>query len=122
MLKIAILSPHLIRFLPLLVFTSFIFAFPKTGLVFALIWFSWRIFYFERELERKIKENEVLRQRGSEFIANISHELKTPLTSIKGYTETLKTVVEKDPQKAQEFLARIEDNAERLGLLINDIL
>src|ERR1700728_2130555 len=84
---------------------------------------TWLIKYFaERELRQKNQEIEILRRRGSDFVANVSHELRTPLTSIKGYTETLRSVITKDPAKAMEFLSRIEENTERLSLLINDIL
>lgn len=56
----------------------------------------------------------------SQFVANVSHELKTPLTSIKGFSETLKFV--EDPDKREKFLDIINDEAERLTRLINDIL
>ena len=58
----------------------------------------------------------------TEFIANVSHELKTPLTSIKGFAETLKSFDFDDRQDAIRFLNIIEDEAERLYRLINDIL
>ncbi|GLC32838.1 two-component system histidine kinase PnpS [Clostridium omnivorum] len=56
----------------------------------------------------------------SEFVANVSHELKTPLTSIKGFAETLKYV--DDAATKEKFLNIIDDEAERLTRLINDIL
>ncbi|WP_238904661.1 ATP-binding protein [Clostridium sp. YIM B02506] len=56
----------------------------------------------------------------SQFVANVSHELKTPLTSIKGFAETLKYV--KDDENRERFLNIINDEAERLTRLINDIL
>lgn len=64
-----------------------------------------------------IKKLEKMR---SEFVANVSHELKTPLTSIKGFAETIKYVEDKD--KRDRFLDIINDEAERLTRLINDIL
>lgn len=64
-----------------------------------------------------IKKLELMR---TQFVANVSHELKTPLTSIKGFAETLKYV--KDEEKKQKFLDIINDEAERLTRLINDIL
>jgi two-component system sensor histidine kinase VicK len=76
----------------------------------------------QREAKRLQGEILHLRRIGPEFVANVSHELKTPLTSIKGYTETLKTVITKDPERALDFLTRIEENSERLSHLINDIL
>ncbi len=56
----------------------------------------------------------------SQFVANVSHELKTPLTSIKGFAETLKFV--EDINTKNKFLDIIDKEAERLTNLINDIL
>ena len=56
----------------------------------------------------------------SEFVANVSHELKTPLTSIKGFSETLKYV--EDEETRNKFLNIINSESERLTRLINDIL
>ncbi|WP_370830236.1 ATP-binding protein [Clostridium sp.] len=56
----------------------------------------------------------------SEFVANVSHELKTPLTSIKGFSETLRYV--DDAETKNKFLNIIDKEAERLTNLINDIL
>jgi two-component system, OmpR family, phosphate regulon sensor histidine kinase PhoR len=56
----------------------------------------------------------------SQFVANVSHELKTPLTSIKGFAETLKYV--EDNETREKFLNIINDEAERLSRLISDIL
>ncbi|MDD3706287.1 MAG: ATP-binding protein [Clostridiaceae bacterium] len=58
----------------------------------------------------------------TEFVANVSHELKTPLTSIKGFAETLKSGGIDDKQDAVRFLDIIEAEADRLYRLINDIL
>jgi len=57
-----------------------------------------------------------------DFIANVSHELKTPLSSIKAYTETLRNGAVHDEETSQRFLGRIEEQAERLNHLINDML
>ena len=56
----------------------------------------------------------------SQFVANVSHELKTPLTSIKGFAETLLYV--EDNETRNKFLKIIDKEAERLSRLINDIL
>ena len=58
----------------------------------------------------------------SEFIANISHELKTPITSILGFTELLTAGVVPEGEKRREFLARIGEEARRMSALIDDIL
>ncbi|EYE88420.1 histidine kinase [Fervidicella metallireducens AeB] len=65
----------------------------------------------------KIKSLEKMR---SDFVANVSHELKTPLTSIKGFSETLKYVEDKETR--DKFLDIIYVESERLTRLINDIL
>lgn len=56
----------------------------------------------------------------SQFVTNVSHELKTPLTSIKGFAETLKYV--EDDETRIKFLDIINKESERLSRLINDIL
>ena len=56
----------------------------------------------------------------SQFVANVSHELKTPLTSIKGFSETLRIV--NDENTKNKFLDIIDKETDRLTLLINDIL
>lgn len=67
----------------------------------------------------EMKKLETMR---SDFVANVSHELKTPLTSIKGFVETLKTGEVREEKQRQRFLEIIEIEAERLTRLINDIL
>src|SRR5204862_3504828 len=57
-----------------------------------------------------------------EFVANVSHELRTPLSLIKGYVETLLDGAMSDPEVAAKFLETIDRNAERLNLLIEDLL
>ena len=61
-----------------------------------------------------------LEKMRSQFVANVSHELKTPLTSIKGFSETLKYV--EDEETRIKFLDIINEESERLTRLINDIL
>jgi len=56
-----------------------------------------------------------------DFVANVSHELKTPLTAIRGFAETLSSELADDPQHAQ-FAETIRTNAERMQHLIDDLL
>lgn len=57
-----------------------------------------------------------------DFVANVSHELKTPITAIKGFIETLKEGAVKEPENAQRFLEIVSRHAERLNLIIEDLL
>lgn len=63
-----------------------------------------------------------LEQIRTEFVSNVTHELKTPLTSIRGFVETLKNGAIEDTAVAAKFLDIIDIEAERLYMLINDIL
>jgi two-component system phosphate regulon sensor histidine kinase PhoR len=67
----------------------------------------------------RIKQLEDLRR---DFVANVSHELKTPITSIKGFVETLKDGAIDEPETAKHFLQIIENHSERLHLIIEDLL
>jgi two-component system phosphate regulon sensor histidine kinase PhoR len=63
-----------------------------------------------------------LERTREEFVANVSHELRTPLSLIKGYVETLIDGARNNPEVAERFLKIIERNAQRLDLLIQDLL
>lgn len=63
-----------------------------------------------------------LEQMRSDFVSNVSHELKTPLTSIRGFVDTLKNGAIHQPETAMRFLDIIDIESDRLYRLINDIL
>src|SRR5699024_5490378 len=63
-----------------------------------------------------------LEKMRSEFVANVSHELKTPNTSVKGFAETLLSGDMPDEATAKQFLQIIYDDSERLNRLITDLL
>ena len=58
----------------------------------------------------------------SDFVANVSHELKTPITSIKGFIETLIDGAKDDPVEADRFLKIVAKHADRLNAIIDDLL
>ncbi len=57
-----------------------------------------------------------------DFVANVSHELKTPITSIKGFVETLMAGALKEPENAENFLHIIAKQTDRLDEIIDDLL
>ncbi len=65
------------------------------------------------EAEKKIRQ---------EFFSNASHELKTPITSVKGYAELLESGIIQDEKQKMDFVRRIEKEADNMTNLINDIL
>ncbi|MBU1869796.1 MAG: cell wall metabolism sensor histidine kinase WalK, partial [Candidatus Omnitrophica bacterium] len=91
---------------------------------------TWRS---QQELEIKVEERthqltqalegvKKLSKRKSDFISSVSHELRTPLTSIKGFVETLLEGALEDKENSRHFLKIIQDHADRLNNLINDLL
>lgn len=68
-----------------------------------------------------ITEHEKLNSMRKQFVADVSHELKTPITSILGYAETI-TENELDEETNKKFLSRISKEAERMANLVSDLL
>jgi two-component system, OmpR family, phosphate regulon sensor histidine kinase PhoR len=69
-----------------------------------------------------ITELKKLEQMRKDFVANVSHELKTPITSIKGFSETLLDGAMKDESTLEAFLSIILKESDRLQMLIEDLL
>lgn len=67
----------------------------------------------------ELKKLELMRK---DFVANVSHELKTPITSIKGFAETLLENQENNPEIVEKFHQIIYDESDRLQILIQDLL
>ncbi|MCX7724031.1 MAG: ATP-binding protein [Thermodesulfovibrio sp.] len=67
----------------------------------------------------KLKKLENIRK---DFVANVSHELKTPVTAIKGYAETLLDMPIDDNENVKKFIEIIKNQADRLSALIEDLL
>ncbi len=101
----------------------------------SLVWPVQKVFQvnaspiFEREtvsgcllVIHDITEIRRLERMRSDFVANVSHELKTPLTSIKGFVETLLEGALDDKENSRDFLKIIQEHTNRLDNLINDLL
>ena len=67
----------------------------------------------------RLRRLEKMRQ---DFVANVSHEIKTPLTAIKGFVETLLSGAKDNPKEAARFLSIIDKNVNRLGAIVDDLL
>lgn len=67
----------------------------------------------------RLRELEIVRK---EFVANVSHELKTPITTIKGFVETLLDGAMDDPKQARQFMEIIDRHTNRLINILEDLL
>ena len=76
----------------------------------------------EQAEEAIAQVDEKLQSSRSEFTANVTHELKTPLTSIKGFADMITSGIVKDPEDQRRFISMIGVEADRMIQLINDIL
>ena len=72
----------------------------------------------EHSMEEQRASEEALRR----FLADASHELRTPLTSIRGYAELFRRGAEDNPGDTAVAMRRIEQESERMGLLVDDLL
>ena len=72
----------------------------------------------KRSERRAVRSEERMRQ----FVADASHELRTPLTTIRGFAELYRQGAVREPEQIQALLKRIEDEAARMGLLVEDLL
>jgi signal transduction histidine kinase len=89
---------------------------PVVALVIALTLFGAYLLW--RDVRRELK----LAEMRSQFVSSVSHELKTPLTSIRMFAETLRLQRSKDPRVQDEYLDTIIKESERLSRLLNNVL
>jgi two-component system, OmpR family, phosphate regulon sensor histidine kinase PhoR len=86
------------------------------------------LFYREGELSgfiaifHDITEREKLEQVRKDFVANVSHEIKTPITAIQGFAETLLEGALDERENALKFLGTIKSNSERINSLVDDLM
>jgi len=74
------------------------------------------------QIEAAFDERRASEARLRRFVADASHELRTPLTSIRGYAELFRRGADARPEDLATSMARIEAEAERMGVLVDDLL
>jgi two-component system, OmpR family, sensor kinase len=74
------------------------------------------------QIEKAFAERQASESRLRRFVADASHELRTPLTSIRGYAEVFRTGAARSPGEKEKAMSRIEDEAKRMGVLVEDLL
>jgi two-component system OmpR family sensor kinase len=75
-----------------------------------------------RARERSEASARASEDRMRRFVADASHELRTPLTSIRGFAELYRQGAVSDPAEVDRLMRRVEDEAARMGLLVEDLL
>jgi two-component system OmpR family sensor kinase len=74
------------------------------------------------QIEQAFAEREESEARLRRFVADASHELRTPLTSIRGYSELFRRGADERPEDLAKAMRRIEEEASRMGVLVDDLL
>jgi two-component system OmpR family sensor kinase len=74
------------------------------------------------QIERAFEERRRSESRLRQFVADASHELKTPLTSVRGFAELFRRGAADRPEDLALAMSRIEGEAERMGILVDDLL
>jgi two-component system, OmpR family, sensor kinase len=74
------------------------------------------------QIERAFEERRASESRLRRFVADAGHELRTPLTSVRGYAELYRRGASDRPEDMAMIMARIESEAERMGVLVEDLL
>ena len=74
------------------------------------------------ELQKDIEKKEKLEQMRTEFLGNVSHELKTPIALIQGYAEGLKEGVSDDPESRAFYCDVIMDEANKMNQMVRNLL
>jgi two-component system, OmpR family, sensor kinase len=73
-------------------------------------------------LEGAFAERAASEERLRRFLADASHELRTPLASIRGYAELFRIGAAREPRDTEKAMRRIEEEAQRMGVLVEDLL
>src|SRR5262249_51951321 len=75
-----------------------------------------------QQIERAFAERAESEERLRRFVGDASHELRTPLTSIRGYAELFRRGAADRPEDLAKAMRRIEEEANRMGVLVDDLL
>jgi two-component system OmpR family sensor kinase len=73
-------------------------------------------------LEVAFEQRQESEDRLRQFLADASHELRTPLSSIRGYAELFRIGAARSPEDTEKAMRRIEEEASRMGVLVEDLL
>ena len=93
-----------------------------TGVALLYYWLLEPVLEMKNKLRKMSEENQRIENLRKEFVANVTHELKTPLTSISGFVETLQDGAAEDPEIRSKFIDIIAIESSRLKRLIEDLL
>ena len=74
------------------------------------------------QLQKDIEQKEKIENMRSEFLGNVSHELKTPIALIQGYAEGLKEGVNEDPESREFYCDVIMDEADKMNQMVKNLL
>jgi two-component system OmpR family sensor kinase len=74
------------------------------------------------QIEKAFAERQASEDRLRRFLADASHELRTPLSSIRGYAELFRIGAARGGEEAEAAMRRIEEEARRMGVLVEDLL
>jgi two-component system OmpR family sensor kinase len=74
------------------------------------------------QIEKAFAERQASENRLRQFLADASHELRTPLASIRGYAELFRIGAARKPADTEKAMSRIEDESERMGALVENLL
>ncbi len=83
---------------------------------------SARVFHYYAMVIEDLTELRRLERVRRDFVGNISHELRTPLASVRLLAETLEEAIDTDPEQAQVFVEKIENEIEHLNVLVAELL
>lgn len=92
------------------------------GLILLPIFIILSVVSIKFRYRKEVEEQDKLAKLRGDFVANISHEIKTPLTSLKGYIQLMMADIQGLDFDQQDFLKRININAQRIDDLFSDVL